>query len=321
VSDFLYGHFDLHKAVTFCQYLSGPIFLGSHTWVLSSPGGPEKSLLLDHAARIECRWVRMKWANSFGSPAIRTSSTFFVIHFTAKRDSEPEQSVDMPMLPIVGSTPNNSTRFYIPVGSLSKSQTSESYYPAEDLAFLEKHHWIRTNHHNNSGNIQILVLPQDVQRASIHSPSDKVRSKLKSKLKGIMARIDNSDEAWHGSSDARSTNPAMGLDCAEDESLWYIFNTLQNPGPLSHDMQDPHAKQAMEALLGESDPVQGLKTKLYPYQQRSAATMVQREAQPAMVLDSRLQSLCGPNGSEFYYDKMDGTLLKEKRLYSEACGG
>jgi hypothetical protein len=231
-----------------------------------------------------------------------------------------EPSVNMATPPSAGGAPNNNTRSYIPVGSLSESQNSESYYPKEDLTFLEKHQWIRTKRHD-SGNIQILVLPQDVQRASIHSPSEKVRSKLKSKLKGLMARIDNSDEAWHGSSDAHPTDPAMGLDYAEDESLWYIFNTLQNPDPSSNGMQDYHARHAMEALLGEFDSVRGLKTKLYPYQQRSAATMVQREAQPAMVLDSRLQALRGPTGSEFYYDKMDGTLLKEKRLYSEACGG
>ena len=235
--------------------------------------------------------------------------------------TEPEQSADVKMLPVSESTTNSSTRFYIPVGSLSQSQTSESYYPAEDLAFLEKHHWIRTK--PNSSNIQVFVLPQDVRRASVHSPSDKVKSKLKSKLKGFMAKIDNSHEAWLGLSDAHPTQPAiLGLDCAEDESLWYIFNTLKNPDPLLHEMRDPHARQAMEALLDDSaDSVLGLKTKLFPYQRRSAATMVQREAQPAMVLDPRLQALHGPTGSEFYYDKMDGTFLKEKRLYSEACGG
>jgi hypothetical protein len=135
-----------------------------------------------------------------------------------------------------------------------------------------------------------------------------------------MSKIDTTPAAWNGISSAPGPVPNPS-DSAEDESLWYIFNTLQNPNPQVNIIRDPHARQAMEDLLEGEDVILGLKTALYPYQRRSAAAMVQREAQPAMVLDPRLQAWKGPTGLEFYYDKEDGSIVKEKRLYSEACGG
>lgn len=75
------------------------------------------------------------------------------------------------------------------------------------------------------------------------------------------------------------------------------------------------------AGMDEYMGVAGLKTPLYPYQRRSAATMIQREVQPAQMLDPRLQVYRGPTGQEYYYDRLEGSLVREKRLYSEACGG
>jgi hypothetical protein len=49
--------------------------------------------------------------------------------------------------------------------------------------------------------------------------------------------------------------------------------------------------------------------------------MVQREAQPAQMLDPRLQPCRTPTGVEYYYDKEDGIIVREKSMYSEACGG
>lgn len=71
----------------------------------------------------------------------------------------------------------------------------------------------------------------------------------------------------------------------------------------------------------ETSSVIGLKTPLHPYQCRSAATMIQREVQPRQMLDPRLEVYKTPLGQEYYYDKEEGTLLRSKRIYEEACGG
>ena len=73
--------------------------------------------------------------------------------------------------------------------------------------------------------------------------------------------------------------------------------------------------------LSKSIDVAELKTPLYSYQRRSAAFMIQRESEPAQALDPRLQVFQGPTGQTFYYDKEEGSIVREERLYSEACGG
>ncbi|KAL4909044.1 hypothetical protein BDW74DRAFT_145861 [Aspergillus multicolor] len=149
-----------------------------------------------------------------------------------------------------------------------------------------------------------------------------------------MLKVDPSAKAWTG--EGRSGEKIVDLSSvsADDESLWYIFNTLQDPSPDVDTVRDPYAKQAMRDILsipaldqaeyeeGQTiTGVIGLKTPLYPYQRRSAATMIQREIQPHQMLDPRLQSCISPTGQEYYYDREKGKIVRERTLYSEACGG
>lgn len=204
-------------------------------------------------------------------------------------------------------------------------------FPEPEVANLEMRNWIRTSSYVYTGqpewcHVRVYVLPDDVCRMLIQRSSPPLRRALKV----VMARIDQSIDAWEGRRLANGVDSKTVVsDGSEDESLWYIFNTLQDPDPNVENMKDPYARRAMEDLL--STPINdseqgysgvvGLKSTLYPYQRRSAATMVQREAQPAQVLDPRLQRFIGPSGREYYYDKEEGSLVSEKRLYSEACGG
>lgn len=210
----------------------------------------------------------------------------------------------------------------------------EDGFPETEITYLENHNWIQTRTHVYESlpqwcHVRVYVLPDDVGRTLV----PRTNRHLRRALRIVMAKIDRSASAWEGrclANDNVVSNP-VASDGAEDESLWYIFNTLQDPDPKVEDMKDPYARRAMEELLsvpakdgifGQDYPgVIGLKTALYSYQRRSAATMIQREAQPAQVLDPRLQVYTSPTGQEYYYDKEEGCLLREKRLYSEACGG
>lgn len=247
--------------------------------------------------------------------------------------------------------PVGSHDLYIPVGILKKytaqdtdvSSTRRDDFPHSEVSNLEKHHWIRTSTYTYQKNhrwsyIRVYVLPDDVGRKIIARSSTPLRRALKI----IMAKIDRSPAAWSGCSsldDMSSNNPQNSN---EDESLWYIFNTLQNPVPNPDSMRDQHTKKAMQQLLSvtpkrghddldgfddgvelprEYSRVPYLRTALYPYQRRSAAAMIQREAQPAPMLDPRLKSYATPTGQEYYYDKEEGNIIREKRMYSEPRGG
>ena len=204
-------------------------------------------------------------------------------------------------------------------------------FPESEVKSLASHNLLRTTTtttrlSNNWRNVRVYVLPDDVGRGQIPQRNS---GGLRRALKTVLARIDRSVDAWEGKKLAGSMSTKImenGID-DDDESLWYIFNSLQDPDPKVESIKDPYAKRAMEELLSEEDDddnrVIGLKSRLYPYQRRSAATMVQREAQPAQVLDPRLQVFTSPSsgGREYYQDKEEGSLFVGKRLYSEACGG
>ncbi|PYH45255.1 DEAD/DEAH box helicase [Aspergillus saccharolyticus JOP 1030-1] len=231
-------------------------------------------------------------------------------------------------------------------------------YPASQVANLESHQWIRTisftyqEEHSSWCGVRVYVLPDDVGRKFL----PRSNMALRRALKVVMERIDRSVETWMGqfNVDWNTWGPSArkgslqhgkmeegGED--DEESLWYIFNTLQDPAPRADAVRNNlYARRAMEQLLAvpasalalagteheeaggpgqEYSGVLGLKTPLYPYQRRSAAMMVQREAQPAQMLDPRLEVRRSPTGEEYYYDKEEGRIVREKRMYSEACGG
>ncbi|OKL59771.1 hypothetical protein UA08_04758 [Talaromyces atroroseus] len=221
---------------------------------------------------------------------------------------------------------------YLPIGILRPYISSHHSipFPETELANLEKHGWVqvRWNHcesHPEQTFAQVYVLPNDVGQNYI----PRTKNLLRKALKVVMASLDSSPAAWNGIFD--TTSAEQSPDAAEDESLWYIFNTLDNPMPVIEDVNDAYGRLAMQELIASSRELEaetreesgviGLKTPLHPYQCRSAATMIQREVQPKQMLDSRLQIHKTPYGQEYYYDKEEGILLSEKRLYEEACGG
>ncbi|EEH40661.2 hypothetical protein PAAG_02637 [Paracoccidioides lutzii Pb01] len=230
---------------------------------------------------------------------------------------------------------------FIPVGVLKRYEPANNHklsaadhgwtsaYPYGEVCRLEQNNWIQTSVCTNAkfpawSAVRVYVLPDDIGRKHIQRSSGALRRCFKL----VMSKLDSSSEAWNG-----RFNPytQQNVGSAEEESLFYIFNTLESPNPEVEKVSDPHARAAIEEVLwtqgdypGESDEdmgVVGLKTRLYAYQRRSAAYMIQRESEPAKSLDPRLQAMRGPTGQPFYYDKEEGNIFREKRLYAEACGG
>ncbi|KAJ5701915.1 hypothetical protein N7488_009463 [Penicillium malachiteum] len=205
---------------------------------------------------------------------------------------------------------------WLPVGVFDKHLISEGYSKTE-ITLLSSKNWIRIHTNETSPNVRIYIRKSMTDRRN----SQRSITKLRNALKTIMSRLDPSPEAWAGTRTAvrQELNMTNG---AEDESLWYIFNTLNNPDPDPEIVEDIWSRDAMDELLSGDDlSYYGLKTRLYPYQCRSAAMMIQRETQPARMLDPRLQAWQTPTGFEYYYDKEDGCVVRDKVMYSEACGG
>ncbi|KAL6238139.1 hypothetical protein BDW75DRAFT_202061 [Aspergillus navahoensis] len=250
--------------------------------------------------------------------------------FTSTTSSTPESLVGTPKIEMALLLKNLDS--FIAVGVLEQGVAG---FPAAEIAALEKQNWVRTTTHEHQLDpqityVRVYVLPDDVGRKFIPRSSASLRRALKS----VMSKVDPSPEAWagQGKSGKRIMDPSsVG---AEDESLWYIFNTLKDPSPDVEMMRNPYAKLAMRDLLSVTGQdgndvegghmytgVLGLRTSLYPYQRRSAAAMIQREVQPHQMLDPRFQSCTSPTGQEYYYDKEKGKIVRQRTMYSEACGG
>ena len=190
------------------------------------------------------------------------------------------------------------------------------------LRTLLPNRWIRifTRRHELQKDLltlRVFVLPDDVGRRYV-ARNDK---KLRKALRDLTKLLDVSTNGWYGSGTIGGYKTMYTPDNSINDSLFYTFNTLSSPDPDPAIVTDPDASDAMNQLLYWQSDVAGLKTSLYPYQQRSAAMMIQREAQPARTLDPRLESREGPTGQLFYFDQEATVFLKEKREYDEAQGG
>ena len=136
----------------------------------------------------------------------------------------------------------------------------------------------------------------------------------------LLNGLDRSSLSWEGQNQSENCLEHYNGDSSNDDSLFYLFNTIPSPVARPSPVSCPISNEAIESVL-ECDEIRGLKTKLYPYQRRTVATMIKREVEPARALDPRFQSLEGPTGQSFFYDKETGVLLRDERTYEEARGG
>jgi hypothetical protein len=187
---------------------------------------------------------------------------------------------------------------------------------------LHREAWIRMEFKAKdhlSGQLRIYILPDDIGRSSI----DRYKSPQRKALQALLGQLDVSSNTWNGEwleeSPIIHLGSALNREDGEDASLFQIFNTLPSPNPEPSTVTDPYSREAMEALL-EGD-VEGLITKMHPYQRRSAATMLQREAQPSQIIDPRLTPLLDQNGNTWYCNFESSTCLREPRTYEAAKGG
>ena len=175
----------------------------------------------------------------------------------------------------------------------------------------------RHNSLENRVSIRVFMLPDDVGRSKI-SRED---SGLRKARWELISRLDKSAAGWQGDGSILHPTTALPTTGSLNDSLLDIFNTLRNPDPKPKQVSDAFSRDSMEALLDPSEGISGLRSKLFKYQRRSAAIMVQREAQPAKILDPRFEQHVSPTGEVFYLDERIGCLLSGRQEYDEARGG
>ncbi|KZF19924.1 hypothetical protein L228DRAFT_204781, partial [Xylona heveae TC161] len=185
--------------------------------------------------------------------------------------------------------------------------------------------WVRAfllqnRKHPDYGSIRCYILAEDVGRGHLRRTDKNLRKALRT----ILAHLDVAPEAWNAGYELDTQARPMLSDAQPDaslSSLFYLYNTLKSPDPSPENVPVRHTRSAMETLLDPNDAPDGLKTTLYPYQRRSAAMMLQKEAAPTLQLDPRLRQMAGLDGRTFYFDQETMGVLQHPRLYEEARGG
>lgn len=171
----------------------------------------------------------------------------------------------------------------------------------------------------NMQTLRVYIFPADVGRS--HLVDHDIKSKRRF-ISTLMRILDCSLKSWEGLTTEKveaKYSQKYNLRPFNDESLFYLFNTVRSPSPSPELLSCPIGKEAVTMLL--QGTVRGLKTNLYPFQRRSSATMVAREVQPSRSLDPRVEPFLGPTGLGFYFDQVTGLLLRHRQEYEEVCGG
>lgn len=217
---------------------------------------------------------------------------------------------------------------YVAIGALRVQEVQEgisnrkwvgTYNEGLIRPFLKKR-WAVFEHVNHAdyegkASLRVYVLPEDVDRQHRRgSMSDFRRA-----LKALMQEIDPSSGAWNATWDPDSKIRTYLEPGVENESLFYIFNTLPSPAPDAMDINDIRGCQSVDDIL--EDTVQGLLSPLFSYQKRSAAMMIQRETNPKRSQDPRKPAYRDLLGHIFYMDTHVGVVFREPHLYEEPKGG
>ncbi|KAF4984823.1 hypothetical protein FZEAL_51 [Fusarium zealandicum] len=195
----------------------------------------------------------------------------------------------------------------------------------DPYVLLLKRSWvgleIKVHEDLDRATIRVYLLPDDVLRSTV----DRSDAGLRKLRQNILHQLNYSKEAWRGQTIPEcADSPCLyeatqGDDLEESMSLLHLFNNIPSPRPAPDSVSDPYSNAAMYDLLRSQVP--GLKSELFPYQRRSAALMLQKEVQPASVLDPRLLHVKDQAGRGWYIDHAAGTVLEEPRYYDGVSGG
>jgi SNF2 family DNA or RNA helicase len=170
--------------------------------------------------------------------------------------------------------------------------------------------------------LRVYCLPDDVERRRV----DRTPEKLRRSRKELLSQLDYAYTKWEGRvgydrlNTPRYFDNWLNMRDAKEQSLLELFNSLPSPDPQPDKIEDPDTRDIVRWLLEKND-LHGMWTKLYPYQQRSVAMMIQRESQQHKVLDARYVKVVDQEGGLWYYDQITGTSLRHAPMYDSVCGG
>ncbi|KAH9848857.1 P-loop containing nucleoside triphosphate hydrolase protein [Lenzites betulinus] len=180
----------------------------------------------------------------------------------------------------------------------------------DSISFLVRHRFIAATYFVDAAHTQlhvrVYVIPWDLagSRGELRERDEDIVLKGSKYLKQLFVRIRTDRSLWEGSS-ASSSSPGFFVSPAPDNrSLMDIYNTLTSP-----------------SATPTKGRIPGLRTKLYNYQRRSVATMIERETNPGTIEHPLYVPMKGMDGRVFYMQPATMEILSELPRVSAVRGG
>ena len=168
--------------------------------------------------------------------------------------------------------------------------------------------------------LRVYVLPDDIGGRYMNKDASERAARLKDHLGQLFDQLDISFDAWEGCSIVIDEPKRYNVESSDKESLFYLFNKISSPKASFEPLPCQVSNEAIESVLHQ-EQLSHLTTRLFSYQRRTVATMIQREVRPGKAKDPRFQKLRGPTGQTLYYDNVAVSLLRDGREYEGARGG
>ncbi|KAF4550174.1 SNF2 family N-terminal domain-containing protein 11 [Elsinoe fawcettii] len=166
---------------------------------------------------------------------------------------------------------------------------------------------------------RIYILAADAGHLFINRGDKAAKSRYPA-WRALVEAVDTSPRTWAGDYNGSKQSFQLWAD-ADVESLYWMFNTIPSPSPDPETVPEIFRKQAMIEVLDPTSNLQGLKTKLYPYQRRSTGLMLQRESENRLYHDPRFEMRTAPDSSRYYYNARDFAFRRSPMRYEAGKGG
>jgi len=245
------------------------------------------------------------------------------------RDSQPERycehyHADDGWHPYLGAAP------FLPLTNLNDVNL------CKNLEFLARHRFLSATYRIYGGGklvFRIYLTPYDLPgaRGTLRVRQENVMAPARRYLRSLLPMIEKS---WEGDESEGADKFLQDTKvCALDSPVELSKPTfIQDPRTLSEiysDLASPKAKPVpglgniSARLLDYDDNLEGLglRSKLYRYQRRSVAAMIQRELDNQDVPDPLFVSLRTIDGKEFFYQPGTMEVLLERPMVQPCRGG
>lgn len=226
---------------------------------------------------------------------------------------------------------------------LQRLLTPEDDLLLRELDFLITHLFIsctcRLNRLGNVLNVRVYLIPHDLanvqgrlrirDEATILAPARRY-------LKVLLQRIVQDDTLWEGdeASSSKSPKPFLSQDIVSSIESTYreiipdreLKQDNRTMAEIYSDLPSPrispnHAVSSLIHNVLSGAEVYGMRSKLYPYQSRSVAAMIQKETQPVDIPDPLFVSITGIDGNEFFLQPATMEILQERQMVQQNRGG